>query len=159
MLMTSCEGGEVPRHAKRLGREVAMQFLFGCEMRNEVPGAAGFEAIFPTLLETLGVTEARLVRKSREYAVKLYTEVALHEAEINSAIAAQCANWSMERLSAVERNIMRVAVAEMFYFDSVPPVVSIDEAVAIARDYSGEDAGNFINGVLNAIKNHLPETK
>ncbi len=158
-MLTSSESGEVPRHVKRLGREVAMQFLFGCEMRGELPGATGFEAIFPTLIETLGVTEPRLVRKSREYAVKLYTEVALHEAEINAAIAAQCEHWSMERLSAVERNIMRVAVAEMFYFDSVPPVVSIDEAVEIARDYSGEDAGNFINGVLNAIKNHLPEKK
>ena len=50
---------------------------------------------------------------------------------------------------------MRVAVAEMLYDEDVPPVVSIDEAVEIARDYSGETSGNFLNGVLNGIKNTL----
>ena len=54
----------------------------------------------------------------------------------------------------VDRNIMRVAVAEMRSFSDVPLVVSIDEGVEIARDFSGCEAGNFINGVLNAIKNN-----
>ena len=151
--------GDAPRHAKRLGREVAMQYLFGCELRGEVPGAASFEEIFPVLVESLGITEARMVRKCREYAIKLYTAVALHEDEIDKVISERCEHWSMERLSAVDRNIMRVAIAEMLYFDSVPRVVSIDEAVEIARDYSGENAGNFINGVLNAIKNGLTEKR
>ena len=50
---------------------------------------------------------------------------------------------------------MRVAVAEMLYFEDVPPVVSIDEAVEITRDFSGCEGGNFINGVLNSVKNQL----
>ena len=54
-----------------------------------------------------------------------------------------------------EKLTMRVAVAEMLYLDDVPPVVSIDEAVGIARDYSGIEAGNFINGVLNGVKDTL----
>ena len=69
-----------------------------------------------------------------------------------------CVNWDWMRLSAVDRNIMRVAVAEMLDFDEVPLVVSIDEAVEIARDFSGIEGGNFINGVLNSVKNKLAES-
>ena len=64
-------------------------------------------------------------------------------------------NWDWNRVSLVDRSIMRVAVAEMLHFEDVPLVVSIDEAVEIARDFSGCEGGNFINGVLNALKNKL----
>ena len=81
--------------------------------------------------------------------------VALNQEKIDAILSPLCVNWDWMRLSAVDRNIMRVAVAEMLYDEDVPPVVSIDEAVEIARDYSGETSGNFLNGVLNGIKNTL----
>ena len=93
--------------------------------------------------------------KGREYATELYTTVAVHRDEIDETIRKRSEHWDWDRLSLVDRNIMRIAVAEMLYFDAVPPVVSIDEAVEIARDYSGETAGNFINGVLNGVKDTL----
>ena len=73
--------------------------------------------------------------------------------EIDAMISRYCENWDWERLNQVDRNIMRVAVAEMRSFPEVPLVVSIDEAVEIARDFSGSESGNFINGVLNTVKN------
>ena len=85
--------------------------------------------------------------------MRLYETVACEKEKIDAAIAAHCDNWDFDRLSGVDRNIMRVAVAEMMAFPEVPAVVSIDEAVGIARDFSCGESVNFINGVLNSIKN------
>ena len=86
--------------------------------------------------------------------MRLYEAVACEQEKIDTLIADHCRNWEIDRLSGVDRNIMRVAVAEMLSFPEVPAVVSIDEAVGIARDFSGVEAGNFINGVLNSIKDN-----
>ncbi len=145
----------VKPHAKRLGRELAMQYLFRCDMRHEVPDAATFDSFFEQVREEHGLHENRLARKGREYAEKLYVTVAIHRDAIDEAIRSRSEHWDWERLSLVDRNIMRIAVAEMLFFEDVPPVVSIDEAVEIALDYSGETAGNFINGVLNGVKDTL----
>ena len=143
----------LPLHSKRLGRELAMEFLFGCDLRGEVPGAAGFEQFLETARDEFQMKDNRQAHRAEDYARKLYECVALDREIIDEIICRYCENWAWERLSHVDRNIMRVAVAEMRSFDGVPVVVSIDEAVEIARDFSGGEAGNFINGVLNAIKN------
>ena len=63
-------------------------------------------------------------------------------------------------MSAVDRNIMRIAIYELKFCPDIPPVVSIDEAIEIGKDFSGENSGVFINGLLNGIKNQLyPELK
>lgn len=146
--------GPVP-HAKRIGRELAMQYLFRCDMRHELPDAVTFGLFFDQIRAEHDLKENRLGRKAREYAEKLYLTVALNGEEIDATIRKRTENWDLERISLVDRNIMRLAVAEMLYMEDVPPVVSIDEAVGIARDYSGEEAGNFINGVLNGVKDTL----
>lgn len=143
----------VPMHSKRLGRELAMEFLFGCELRDEIPGVSGFAQFMETARDEFQMKDNRQAHRAEEYAKKLYERVALDREVIDEIISRYCENWAWERLSHVDRNIMRVAVAEMRSFDDVPLVVSIDEAVEIARDFSGGEAGNFINGVLNAIKN------
>lgn len=142
-------------HAKRLGRELAMQYLFRCDMREELPSASTFDTFFEQAAEQHGLHANRLARKGREFAEKLYTLVAVNKDEIDGAIQKRSEHWEFDRIGLVDRNIMRIAVAEMLYMDEIPPVVSIDEAVEIARDYSGEAAGNFINGVLNGVKETL----
>ena len=146
---------ETKLHSKRMARELAMQFLFSCEMQGETPGAALFDTFFDSVRSEYKLKDNRLARKGKEYASLLYNEVALHKDEIDNLISGHCDNWDWDRVSAVERNIMRVAIAEMCYFPDVPEIVSIDEAVCIARDFSGGKGGNFINGVLNAIKNTI----
>lgn len=146
-------------HSKRLGREIAMQFLYACEMQDLTPGAEAFDNFYATAQSVFELTDGRLERRAKEYAVKLYTAAELHREEIDQLIAQNCRNWDFERISDVDRNILRVAVAEMCEFPDVPPVVSIDEAVGIARDYSGVDSGNFVNGLLNAVKDQLPGKK
>jgi len=148
-----------PAHSKRLGRELAMEFLFACESKQELPGAAEFDVFLESVREEFQLEDNRNTRRARDYAVRLYEAVACNQEEIDSVISAHCRNWDMERLSGVDRNIMRVAVAEMLTFPEVPHVVSIDEAVGIARDFSGVEAGNFINGVLNSVKNSQSQQK
>ena len=142
-------------HGKRLGRELAMAFLFSCDMRNETPRAELFDSFFETASSEYADVDAKTMNRAKEYAVRLYIAAALRHEEIDAMLIPLCVNWEWKRISAVDRNIMRVAVAEMIDFDEVPLVVSIDEAVEIARDFSGIDGGNFINGVLNAVKNKL----
>ena len=143
------------RHGKRLGRELAMAFLFSCDMRGETPRAELFDSFFETAAGEYADVDAKTMHRAREYAVRLYVAAALRREEIDAILIPMCVNWDWKRISAVDRSIMRVAVAEMIEFDEIPPVVSIDEAVEIARDFSGIDDGNFINGVLNAVKNKL----
>ncbi len=147
-------GGKV-LHSKRLGREMAMQYLFRCDCRQELPDMTGWAEFFAELKDCHGLKDNRYARKAREYAEMLFRLVALHREELDGEISKYSKNWDFARLSEVDKNIMRIAVCEMLYMDDVPPIVSIDEAVAVAIDYSGEEAGCFINGLLNAVKNSL----
>lgn len=143
-------------HSKRLARELAMQYLFRCDMFRELPDMEQWERFYEDeLREVHLLRDNRYARKAREYAELLIAKVGSELEHIDGVIKKRAENWEFERLSAVDRNILRVAVCEMLYFDDVPPVVSIDEAVEIALDYSGEDAGCFINGILNGIKDAL----
>lgn len=143
-------------HTKRMGREVAMQYLYSCDTRGELPGAATFDAFFEMLCAEYKLRDDRLVRKTREYATMLYQLAALHAEEIDAILRPKCeASWGWERIDAVDRNVLRVCLAELLYDTETPMLVCIDEAVEIARDFSGAEGGSFVNGVLNSIKNDL----
>ncbi len=149
------ENPEERLHVKRLGREMGMQYLFRCDMTSSTPSMEDWRFFFEMIREEHGLRDNRYARKGREYAELLFTGVAVHRDEIDAIIRERSENWDFDRLAIVDRNIMRLAVYEMLFVPSVPPVVSINEAVEIARDYSGEKAGSFINGVLNGIKDRL----
>ena len=152
---------EAPRpNSKRFGREAVMQYLFSCELKGDIPSAATFSECYGLICDEDQLEVNRFTRKAREFAIELYTQVELNREKID-ALLIPCCNegWGWDRISAVDRNIMRVAVAEMLTFPEVPHVVSIDEAVGIARDFSGVEAGNFINGVLNSVKNSQSQQK
>ena len=148
-------GAEPRLHSKRLGRELAMQFLFQCDMRQEMPDMEAWEVCRRQLCEEYALHDNRYTRKACDYAETLFTGVAVNRERIDETIRERSENWDFSRLSLVDRNIMRIAVFEMLFRPDVPPVVSINEAVEIAIDFSGERAGSFINGVLNGIKDTL----
>lgn len=143
-------------HTKRLGREIAMQYLFSCDMTGEFPELGKFDGFFEEEMKVQhNLSSNRYSRKSRELAEAIISGIALNLESIDSVIKDFTRNWEWERISLVDRNIMRVAVYEMLYDMDVPPIVSINEGVEIARDYADEKSANFINGVLNAVKNSL----
>ncbi len=78
-----------------------------------------------------------------------------HRDEADAVIKKHAKNWELHRIAAVDRNILRLAIYEMLHRDDIPPVVSINEAVDIAKKFSTQDSGKFVNGILDKIKGEL----
>ena len=95
-----------------------------------------------------------------EAAVRVFAEPLIrgtiaHRDEADTHINAHAKNWSLKRIAAVDRTILRLAIYEMLHREDIPPVVSINEAVDIAKKFSTEDSGKFVNGILDKIKGEL----
>lgn len=95
----------------------------------------------------------------RNHAMELVRFAWTNQSIIDEEIIESVTNWDLDRISPVERNTMRVAAAEML-LGEVPPVVAVNEAIEIAREYGGQDSPRFVNGVLNHMLETLrPECK
>jgi len=91
-----------------------------------------------------------------EASIKEFTEgivlgIIEHKKEIDAQISEAAANWQLERMAVVDRNILRVATYELLYREDIPPKVSINEAIDIAKKYGDQDSGKFVNGILDKI--------
>ena len=143
------------RHFKRLGRELAMQYLFECDIRDSVTEPNTMEDFWVQAEESGEFTDARVFRRAKAYAENLIASAQANDDEITGYLGRFSEKWDVERMSAVDRNIMKVAVAEMLFCADIPHLVSIDEAIEISKDFSDEKSGVFINGILNGIKNEI----
>ena len=93
--------------------------------------------------------------ETRLFAEPLIKGVLQYRDEIDERIRKYCKNWDFSRIAAVDRNIMRLAIFEMLHRDDIPPVVSINEAVDIAKKFSTEDSGKFVNGILDKVRGEI----
>ena len=93
----------------------------------------------------------------REFAIELVNGVYEHRAEIDDLISRFSEHWRLERMSAVDRNIIRLGVLELLYREDIPAKVSINEAVDLGKRFGSEDSGAFINGILDRIRLHIEE--
>lgn len=91
----------------------------------------------------------------KPYMRRLVEAVAADVAGVDREIQESLTNWRLERLSAIDRAILRLAAAEMIHFDDVPPRVSIQEALALAEKYGTDQSPRFVNGVLDALMRRL----
>jgi N utilization substance protein B len=96
-----------------------------------------------------------LLVDARPFTKELVEGVELHRAELDEVIIEFAKGWDLNRIAPLERNILRVALYEMNYRDDVPAEVAIDEAVEIAKKYSGSDAPGFVNGILGAAEREM----
>jgi N utilization substance protein B len=95
-----------------------------------------------------------------EAAMRLFAEPLIrgaieHRDKLDEQITKYAKNWELHRIAAVDRNILRLAIYEMLYREDIPPIVSINEAVDIAKKFSTEDSGKFVNGILDKVKGEL----
>ncbi len=95
-----------------------------------------------------------------ETAVRLFADPLIrgaleHREEADNLIKKYARNWELHRIAAVDRNILRLGIYEMLHRDDIPPVVSINEAVDIAKKFSTQDSGKFVNGILDNVKGEL----
>ncbi len=93
--------------------------------------------------------------ETRLFADPLIRGVLEHRDAIDEKIKSHAKNWDFHRIAAVDRNIMRLAIYEMLHREDIPPVVSINEAVDIAKKFSTQDSGKFVNGILDKIRGEI----
>ena len=127
---------------RRQSREVALQLLYALDITcvdvQEVLRAPWTVAMMPEGL--------------RDFTTTLVAGVTRHRHEIDTCIQACSTNWSLERIGMVERNILRFAIYELRFLPDIPPNVTINEAIEVAKKYGTEEAPAFINGILDHIK-------
>jgi N utilization substance protein B len=98
--------------------------------------------------EVTGRPPAEALDDAKPFTRELVDGVEEHRAELDAEIARLARGWELDRIAALEKSIMRVALYELHHRDDVPTEVAIDEAVSLARRYCGADAPGFVNGVL-----------
>lgn len=91
----------------------------------------------------------------KEFSTKLVNSVLANRKALDEKISERVNNWEMDRIALIDRILLRIGIAELFYFSDIPPKVSINEVIEIAKDYSTSNSGKFINGILDAILTDL----
>ena len=129
---------------RSIARECALQILYQYEMN---PSA------LEQVLKDYWVQNPEFEEEVRIFAGRLVLGTTEHLKEIDGIIQRAADNWDLERMAVVDRNIMRFSVYELLFCDDIPPKVTINEAVNIAKKFSQEESGKFVNGVLDKI-NH-----
>jgi transcription antitermination factor NusB len=87
----------------------------------------------------------------KKFAAGLVLGVSDNKKEIDRMIAKHATNWKLDRMAVIDRNVLRFAAYELLYSKDIPPKVSINEAIDIAKKFGGPDSGKFVNGVLDKI--------
>ncbi len=134
---------------RHLARSVIMQSLYQWDFRGR-PSAAIPAIVDGLLLEFGGGLEEhdQYIRESVENIID-------HIDEIDATIKEFASNWPMEQMTLVDRNILRIGVYEIKFNDAIPGRVAINEAIEIAKGYSGQSSSKFVNGILGAVYNDM----
>lgn len=119
-----------------------MQMLFQADVGKQTP-----EQVQATFWKSVDTVEPEV----RGFAEDLFRSAIAHQEQIDELIAANSRHWRLERMPAVDRNLLRMAVGEMLGFKSTPFPIVINEALEIARRFSAPESINFLNGILDAI--------
>lgn len=132
--------------SRRKARELALQLLFQTDLIRSDP---------KEILETFWKVNATS-SKNRTYAEFLFLKAFENQAQIDELIGRHAQHWRMERMAVVDRNVLRMAVGELLYGET-PQIVVIDQAIEIARKFSTDESTQFVNGILDAIKDEIEE--
>jgi N utilization substance protein B len=133
---------------RRLIRERVLQVLYAHEISKEP-----IEQVMQQLL-----SELRSNKDHFEFAKKLIFEVLRNEAAIEELIKSRVAHWELERIALIDRMLLRMGICELVYFEDIPPKVTINESIEVAKIYSTENSGKFVNGVLDAVLEDLKQS-
>ena|SRR5947207_1800291 len=135
---------------RRTAREMAVQMLYQSDL-----GGSPLPHIFSTfdLSEYLAREAAvrQRVDEAFHYAQDLVRGAVEHQERIDELIRSQADNWRLERMPAVDRNILRLAIYEMLFEKETPKLVVLDEAIELAKKFGSEQSGRFVNGLLDGL--------
>ena len=125
---------------RRIVREKVLQILYAFEINNENLKMLT-DSLFAEVLE----------ENDRKFGEELVNRVLIHKKELDEKIQVRVSNWEMSRIALIDKLLLRMAICELIYFQDIPPKVSINEAIEIAKEFSTAGSGKFINGILDAI--------
>ncbi|HET6729465.1 MAG TPA: transcription antitermination factor NusB [Jiangellaceae bacterium] len=125
--------------ARTKARKRALDVLYESEMQGLAPGA------------TLARRTAAASPPLSEYAIALVEGVVAHSERIDELLSTYAVGWTLERMPAIDRNLLRIGTYEILFRDDVPDAVAVSEAVALARELSTDDSPGFVNGLLGRL--------
>ena len=128
-------------------RELALKFLYQVDITKED---------YPTILGQFWQKQ-RLEKPVKEFAEQIIQGTLANVAQIDSLLAKYAQNWQLKRMAVIDRNILRLACFELLFLEEVPPKVSINEAVELAKKFGDLESSKFVNGILDKI--HKSEAK
>ncbi len=134
---------------RRKAREDTLRILFRLEFENK--------QIEKTLDQYWKSKKAS--EEIKEYSTWLVNGVISDQAKIDNIIQQVSEHWRISRMALVDRNILRMAVFELLYEENIAPAIVINEAIEIAKKYSGDEAATFVNGILDAVRKDLKDIK
>jgi N utilization substance protein B len=127
-------------HKRRLVRTKVLQILYAYEINNE-----NLLALISSLLGEINIEDIR------KFGEDLINRVLINKKSIDAIIEKRTSNWEMGRIALIDKLLLRMGVCELLYFPDIPPKVTINEAIEIAKEFSTAGSGKFINGILDAI--------
>mgnify|MGYP002631525247 FL=1 len=128
---------------RRRAREFVVQVSYAHEIQD-----GNLDQTFDLLAENSDLSDDLL-----KFARDLVNGIMAHRKEFDELISSKSRNWDIARIALIDRLILRMALAEFFYFKDIPPKVSISEAIEIAKVFSTDESSSFVNGILDAILN------
>ncbi len=127
---------------RRKAREYALQLLFQLDIRREKPHASLLKHFW---------SDYDRDDEVKDFCEEIVKGTYKHLGKINDLIARCAKNWSLDRMSTVDRNVLRLAVYEMLYRLDIPTSVTINEAIEIAKRFGTDESGSFVNGILDRV--------
>jgi len=125
---------------RRIVREKVLQILYACEMN--------YESLQPLTIEILKEIKDE---SDNMFAQELIRKVLANVNDLDTRIIQRVANWEMNRIALIDKILLRMGICELLFFPDIPPKVSINESIEIAKDYSTSGSAKFINGILDAV--------
>jgi transcription antitermination protein NusB len=135
---------------RRKSRELCLQMLFQWDMGKQTP---------EHVTKTFWTERTDVDDSTREFAEQLFQLATSRQTEIDELIQKNAQHWRLERMAAVDRNVLRTGVAEFLSSNKTPKPVVINEALEVARKYSAPESVQFINGVLDSVGKELGPKK
>lgn len=134
---------------RRQARELALQILYSCEL-------TGYSIKEASQAYSELETPEKIA--SNEFTSRILTIVHRLKEELDADLQKAITNWKIERLSVIDRNLLRLAAAEIFHIEDIPPKVTMNEYIEIAKEFGDNDSPGFINGILDRIVRESPKS-
>jgi N utilization substance protein B len=131
---------------RRLARERVLQVLYARSMNGK-----SLDELYVEFISS----DDLLDEPAKDFAAKLLRHFSAHEGHINDVIKHRLEKWDFSRVALIDKILLEIGIAEFLYFPEIPPKATINELIEIAKDFSTDESGKFINGILHRAKDEL----